>query len=233
MVVAWCGSIAFARASGHARKPGLPFPGGPGGPGGPGPPTGKWQFLAGGPPTSSGTPCGRPANWKWQGMEGNLPVAWVGTGRFAGQAPATGTAGTTETTGIVPGRRFALGIGSRASHGPIARCGSIAFARANGQVRKPGLSFPGGLGGPGGPGPPTGKWQFLSGGPPTSSGNSSRAVRQLPAALLAGGPPTGSGPPKKISLTPLRAVRKFAILAASADGPGSRKERDGVVLLGG
>jgi hypothetical protein len=40
-------------------------------------------------------------------------------------------------------------------------------------------------------------------------------------------------PAKKISKTPLRAVRKFDILAASADGPGSRKERDDLVLLGG
>ena len=28
-------------------------------------------------------------------------------------------------------------------------------------------------------------------------------------------------------------VRKFAILQPSADGPGSRKERDDLVLLGG
>ncbi len=84
------------------------------------------------------------------------PVAGVGAGRFAGLVPATGTAGTTETTGIVPGRCFAPGIGSRAS----------------GLVRKPGLPFLGGLGGPGGPGPPAGKCNPL------------RAVRPFPAALL-------------------------------------------------
>ena len=38
---------------------------------------------------------------------------------------------------------------------------------------------------------------------------------------------------KKIHFPPLRAVRGFAILAASADGPGSRKERDDLVLLVG
>ena len=65
-----------------------------------------------------------------------MPVAGVGAGRFAGLAPATGTAGTTETTGIVPGRCFALGIGSRASRGPMARCGSIASAQADGQERQ-------------------------------------------------------------------------------------------------
>ena len=56
-----------------------------------------------------------------------------------------------------------------------------------------------------------------------------------------GGPPTSSGTPtpstptlqKKISLPPLRGVRGFDILEASADGPGSRKERDDLVLLGG
>ena len=48
------------------------------------------------------------AGW-WQG---NGPVAGAGAGRFAGQEPATGTAGTTETTGIVPRRYFALGIGA-------------------------------------------------------------------------------------------------------------------------
>ena len=35
------------------------------------------------------------------------------------------------------------------------------------------------------------------------------------------------------SNTPLRVVRGFAILRASADGPGSRKERDDLVFLGG
>ena len=34
---------------------------------------------------------------------------------------------------------------------------------------------------------------------------------------------------KKFSKTPLRMVRKFAILQPSADGPGSRKERDDLV----
>ena len=38
---------------------------------------------------------------------------------------------------------------------------------------------------------------------------------------------------EKFSPTPLRAARGFAILSPSADGPGSRKERDGLVLLGG
>ena len=38
---------------------------------------------------------------------------------------------------------------------------------------------------------------------------------------------------KKNSATPLRAARRFAILAPSADGPGSRKERDDLVFLGG
>ena len=55
----------FGQANGWVRKPGLPFPGGLGGPGGPGPPAGKWQFLAGGPPTPSGTPIGRPAHSQW------------------------------------------------------------------------------------------------------------------------------------------------------------------------
>ena len=62
-------------------------------------------------------------------------------------------------------------------------------------------------------------------------------------ALLAGGPPTGkrqSDFPLATSnfivknfAGPLRAFGGFAILAASADGPGSRKERDSLVLLGG
>ena len=50
------------------------------------------------------------------------------------------------------------------------------------------------------------------------------------AALLAGGQATGI---QKNSPTPLRAVYGFDIIAASADGPGSRKERDDLVLLGG
>ena len=37
----------------------------------------------------------------------------------------------------------------------------------------------------------------------------------------------------EISSTPLRAVRGFGTLAPSADEPGSRKERDDLVFLGG
>ena len=37
----------------------------------------------------------------------------------------------------------------------------------------------------------------------------------------------------KFSVTPLRVLSKFAILAPSADEPGSRKERDDLVFLGG
>ena len=163
-----------------------------------GPPGGRtsgWECrrLEGGCPSQmSGTrdACPYRAELDWErrhlggAWEGNGPVAGVGAGRFAGLAPAAGTAGTTgtaETTGIVPGRRFALEIGSRASRGPMAGSASIAFAQANGQARQHGLPFPGGLGGPGGPGPPTGKW------------HSFRAARQFPVAFLSGGPPTSSG----------------------------------------
>ena len=74
--------------------------------------------------------------------------------------------------------------------------------------------------------------KFLAGGPATGM-----------VALLAGGPATfqwqslwaaqPSNNFQKISFTPLRVVCGFGILAPSADGPGSRKERDDLVLLGG
>ena len=47
-------------------------------------------------------------------------------GRFAGLAPAGGTAETSETTGRAPARRFALEKGLLASHGPMAWRGSMA-----------------------------------------------------------------------------------------------------------
>ena len=157
------------------------------------------KSLSGGPPTGSGTPLrgGEPMARQALGRLWRRAGGGAGTWPLRALTPATGTAGTTETTGIAPTWRLALGIGllgqrascalhgppmARARNGRDARCPS-GFAQANGLARK--LLLP------------------LSRRSRRSRSahqkmKSIRAARQLPAAIPAGGPPTPSGTPANL-----------------------------------
>ena len=139
---------------------------------------------------------------------GAVPVARAGASRFAGLAPATGTAGTTETTGIVPGRCFALGLGNTGTT-RILRVALADHGQSMQRARRPLSQFLRSSQWPGAQafplhGPLAKRGSMACHFPavsvvpvvparPLENGNSSRAVRPLPVAHLSGGPPTPSG----------------------------------------